>query len=183
VRRELAPVADARLGPAGEHRRARGAAPAEGRVAEVEDIDAQRPADHGEEDVVGAALRAAGYAQTERVGPQGAGEVRDGVQARIRRHREHEGLAFEPRDRKGVEDGERALVGDGRAHLGQAADHQGVALPAQADDEARQRQGPAGAGPVFEPDAGDRAGLAQHLRDHLRRPVPAAAGRGGDEQP
>ena len=127
--------------------------------------------------MVGAAGRAAGDRDLGGVGLERGGEVLGGLERRWRRDDQREELTGQPRDRRGLRQPQRALVGDDRADHHHAGDHQGVALPFPLIEELRQPDRAAGAADIGDLHALDRAGRAQHLLDRARGLVPAAARR------
>ena len=178
LRRELREPVDADRHLAAEDRRERFAAAREADVVDAPRLDADGGRDEPRENLVAAADRAA--APRDRLGAL-AGTRRASRRACANgdasRHGERLVLAGEARDRHGVGERDRRIVGHDAAEHDEPGDEQRVAVAALGADEAREADRAGGAGDVLDDGRRHDAGALQHLLHGARRLIPAAARR------
>ncbi len=156
--------------------------PGECDVAQLVGLYARRLADQAEQDVVGAAGRAAGHRNLAGVRLQRGDGVLGILDRGGGRHDDHEELAGQAGHGTVCVSFTGALFGDDCATITMPATYQRVRAPAPLVEELGQADHAAGAGDVRDLRRVDELVGAQHLLDRPRRLVPSAARGGRDEE-
>jgi hypothetical protein len=143
---------------------------------------ADRLRDQPGQDVVGAAGGAAAPRHRGRIGLQLLDQLAKVLDVGRLGNDDHFIFAGQARDRCGLLQGHRGLVGQDRAHHDQAVDHQRLAITLLAIRQLGKADRPSGAGDILHRHRLGDAGALHHLLHGAGGLVPAAAGLGrGDD--